>query len=119
MLWLVLAALLIVAAVKGRMPVWAVARSRSILLPLSCARRMDGRRRRRPGGRPSAIWVPALVPPLFALDGSWARLPALHTRLHARRVTSAVLGAAIVLLTAAAAALPRTRAALPILARPA
>ena len=34
-LWLVLAALLIVAAVKGRMPVWA-ALGLVVLLPLSC-----------------------------------------------------------------------------------
>src|SRR6185295_2929609 len=63
-LWVVLAALLIIAAAKGR-------------------------------GDGSALLVPALLPPLYALYALWARLPALHARLRAG-VVSAVLGAAIV-----------------------
>ena len=109
MLWLVLAALLIVAAVKGRMPVWA-ALGLVVLLPLSCgavwmASDAVGH------GDASAFWVAALLPPLFALYALWARLPALHARLHAG-VVSAVLGGAIVLLTAAPY-VALTRAALP------
>src|SRR5215217_7290128 len=94
-LWLVLAALLIVAAVKGRMPVWA-ALGLVVLLPLSCgAVWMAGDAVGR--GDASALWVAALLPPLYALYALWARLPVLQARLHAG-VVSAVLGAAIVLL---------------------
>lgn len=112
-LWFVLAAALVVAAVKGRMPVWA-AIGLVVLLPLSCiavwtAGDAVGR------GDSSALLVPALLPPLFALYALWARLPALHARLHAG-VVSAVLGAAIVLLTAVPF-VAMTRAALPDPAR--
>lgn len=102
-LWVVLTALLIVAGIKGRMPVWA-ALGLVVLLPLSCgAVWMAGDAVGR--GDTSAFWVAALLPPLFALYALRARLPALHTR-------SAVLGAAIVLLTAAPY-VALTRAALP------
>ena len=112
-LWLVLAALLIVAAVKGRMPVWAAV-GLVVLLPLSCgavwmASDAVGH------GDASAFWVAALLPPLYALYALWARLPALHARLHVG-VVSAVLGAAIVVLTAAPF-VALTRAALPDPAR--
>src|SRR5215216_3823767 len=112
-LWIVLAALLVVAAVKGRMPVWA-ALALVVLLPLSCgavwmASDAVGH------GDASAFWVAALLPPLFALYALWARLPALHARLRAG-VVSAVLGGAIVLLTAAPY-VALTRAALPDPAR--
>src|ERR1044072_5380510 len=109
-LWLVLAALLIVAAVNGRMPVWAAV-ALVALLPLSCgAVWMAGDAVGRGDG--SALLVPALLPPLYALYAVWARLPALHARVRAG-VVSAVLGAAIVFLTAVA----MTRAALPDPAR--
>jgi hypothetical protein len=112
-LWLVLAALLIVAAVKGRMPVWA-ALGLVVLLPLSCvAVWMAGEAAGR--GDSSALLVAALLPPLFALYALWARLPALHARLPAG-VVSAVLGAAIVLFTAVPF-VAMTRAALPDPAR--
>jgi hypothetical protein len=112
-LWLVLAALLVVAAVKGRMPVWA-AIGLVVLLPLSCvAVWMAGDAVGR--GDSSALLMPALLPPLFALYALWARLPALHARLRAGFV-SAVLGAAIVFLTAVPF-VAMTRAALPDPAR--
>jgi hypothetical protein len=94
-LWLVLIALLIVGAVKGMMPLWG--RVGAILLvPLSCAivwMAIDayGARDR------SAIWPPALLPPLIALYALWACLPSLHARLRSA-ATGAVLGGAIVLL---------------------
>jgi len=113
LLWLVLAALLIVAAVKGRMPVWAAV-GLVVLLPLSCgAVWMAGDAVGRGDG--SALLVPALLPPLYALYAVWARLPALHARLRAG-VVSAVLGAAIVFLTAVPF-VAMTRAALPDPAR--
>ena len=112
-LWLVLAALLIVAAVKGRMPGWA-ALGLVVLLPLSCvAVWMAGDAVGRGDG--SALLMPALLPPLYALYALWARLPALHARLPAD-VVSAVLGAAIVFLTAVPF-VAMTRAALPDPAR--
>ena len=112
-LWLVLAALLIVAAVKGRMPGWA-ALGLVVLLPLSCvAVWMAGDAVGRGDG--SALLMPALLPPLYALYALWARLPALHARLPAG-VVSAVLGAAIVFLTAVPF-VAMTRAALPDPAR--
>jgi hypothetical protein len=112
-LWLVLAAALIVAAVKGRMPVWA-AIGLVVLLPLSCvAVWMAGDAVGR--GDSSALLIPALLPPLFALYALWARLPALHGTLGAG-VVSAVVGAAIIFLTATPF-VSATRAALPNPAR--
>lgn len=98
LLWLVLAALLIVAVAKGRMPLWATL-ALVVLWPLSCvavwmAAEAYGR------GDSSAMLVPGLLPPLLALYALWARLPALHGTFRAGP-TSAVLGAAIVLLTVA------------------
>jgi hypothetical protein len=112
-LWIVLAVLLIIAAANGRMPVWAIL-GLLILVPLSCiAAWLAGDAYGR--GDRSAIWVPALLPPLFALYALWARLPTLHTTLRAVP-TSAVLGAAIALLTLAPL-VAMMRAALPDPAR--
>jgi len=84
-----------------------------VLLPLSCiAVWMAGDAVGR--GDSSALVVPALLPPLFALYALWARLPALHARLRAG-IVSAVIGA-IVLLTAVPF-VAMTRAALPDPAR--
>ncbi|MEA2848818.1 MAG: hypothetical protein QOG78_4099, partial [Rhodospirillaceae bacterium] len=108
-LWIVLAVLLIIAAVKGRMPVWAIL-GLVVLVPLSCIVMWfagDAYAR----GDSSAIWVAALLPPLFALYALWARLPALHTIFRAVP-TSAVLGAAIAYLSVAPL-VAMTRAALP------
>ena len=113
LLWLVLAALLIIAAVQGRMPLWARIGA-VVLWPLSCvAVWMAGDAHG--AGDPSAIWVPALLPPLIALYALWARLPVLHTVFRAG-VTSAVLGGAIAFLTLAPL-VAATRAALPDPAR--
>jgi hypothetical protein len=98
LLWLVLAALLLVAVAKGRMPLWATL-ALVVLWPLSCvAVWMAGDAYGR--GDSWAMLVPALLPPLLALYALWARLPALHTIFRAGP-TSALLGAAIVVLTAA------------------
>ena len=112
-LWIVLAVLLIVAAVRGRMPVWAII-GLAVLVPLSCVV-MWFAGDAYASGDASAIWVPALLPPLLALYALWARLPALHATLRAVPVT-AVLGAAIVYLTVAPL-VAMTRAALPDPAR--
>ena len=112
-LWIILAVLLIIAAVNGRMPVWAIL-GLVVLVPLSCiAMWLAGDAYGR--GDASAIWVAALLPPLFALYALWARLPALHATFRAVP-TSAVLGAAIGFLTLAPL-VAATRAALPDPAR--
>jgi hypothetical protein len=97
LLWVVLAVLLIVALAKGRMPLWATL-GLVVLWPTSCvAVWMAGDAYGR--GDSWAMLVPALLPPLLALYALWARLPALHATFRAVP-TSAVLGAAIAILTA-------------------
>ena len=112
-LWIVLAVLLVIAAVKGRMPLWAIV-GLVVLVPLSCVVMWfagDAYAR----GDASAIWVAALLPPLLALYALWARLPALHATFRPLP-TGAVLGAAIAYLTVAPL-VAMTRAALPDPAR--
>ena len=64
-LWLVLACLLVVAAINGRMPVWGMIAA-MIVAPLSAvaaALAIDAYGQR----DESAFWVPALLPPLIAI----------------------------------------------------
>lgn len=96
-LWLVLSAALVVAAVKGRMPVWAAA-GLLVLAPLSCVASLKAADAYGAGDS-SALLIPALLPPLFALYALWASLPSLHGVLRAG-VVSAVVGVAIVFLAA-------------------
>jgi hypothetical protein len=113
LLWLVLAALLIIAAVKGRMPLWGRIGA-VVLWPLSAIAvwlAVDAHA----AGDPAAIWVPALLPPLIALYALWARLPVLHAIFRAD-ITSIVLGGAIAFLSLAPL-VAATRAALPDPAR--
>jgi hypothetical protein len=108
-LWLILAALLILAVARGRMPLWATI-AMAVLWPLSAIAvwmANDAYAR----GDASAIWVAVALPPLFALYALWARLPALHTPFRAG-VTSAVFGAFIAFFTLAPL-VAATRAALP------
>jgi hypothetical protein len=108
-LWLVLAALLIIAVARGRMPLWATL-AMVVLWPLSAvAVWMAGDAYSR--GDSSSIWVPALLPPLFALYALWARLPVLHATLRAG-TTSAMFAGAIAVL-AVTPMVTATRAALP------
>jgi hypothetical protein len=112
-LWLVLAALLLIAVARGRMPLWATL-AMVVLWPLSAVAvwmASDAYSR----GDSSAIWVPALLPPLFALYALWARLPALHATFRAG-TTSAVFAGAIAVL-AVTPMVTATRAALPDPAR--
>ena len=113
MLWLVLAALLVVAAVKGRMPVWAIVGA-GVLWPLSCVAVWMAGDVHGAGDR-SAIWVPALLPPLIALYALWARFPVLHATFRPG-LSSAALGAAVAVL-ALTPLVAATRAALPDPAR--
>ncbi len=112
-LWLVLAALLLAAVARGRMPLWATL-AMVVLWPLSAvAVFMAGDAYSR--GDPSAIWVPAFLPPLFALYALWARLPALHATFRAG-TTSLVFAGAIAVL-AVTPLVTATRATLPDPAR--
>jgi hypothetical protein len=112
-LWLVLAGLLLIAVARGRMPLWATL-VMVVLWPLSgVAVFMAGDAYSR--GDASAIWVPAFLPPLFALYALWARLPALHATFRAG-TTSAVFAGAIAVL-AVTPMVTATRAALPDPAR--
>src|SRR5258708_9421500 len=111
--WLVLAALLLIAVARGRMPLWATL-AMVVLWPLSAvAVWMAGDAYSR--GDPSAIWVPVFLPPLFALYALWARLPVLHATFRAG-TTSAVFAGAIAVL-AVTPMVTATRAALPDPAR--
>jgi hypothetical protein len=112
-LWLVLAALLLIAVARGRMPMWATL-AMVVLWPLSAvAVWMAGDAYSR--GDSSSIWVPVFLPPLFALYALWARLPVLHATLRAG-TTSAMFAGAIAIL-AVTPMVTATRAALPDPAR--
>jgi hypothetical protein len=96
-LWLVLAVLLLVAAINGRMST-AGKIGAAILLPLSAiagsvAIDLYGDK---------AEWAfaaPLLLPPAIAAYALWARLPSLQTRLRSLP-TMAVLGTIVIVLTA-------------------
>lgn len=95
-LWLVLAALLLVAALNGRLTEVAKLGA-SILLPLSAiaasvAIDLYG------GGAAWALVVPLLVPPLIMTYVLWARVPSLQTMIPALPVTAGV-GALVAILT--------------------
>ena len=91
-LWVVLAVLLVVAAVKGRMPI-AARVAAGFLLPLSAVAafvsiELDG------GANDWPMLVPALLPPLIALYALWTRLPAVQAKLPLV-LTNAIFGGAI------------------------
>jgi hypothetical protein len=97
LLWVALAILLMIGAVRGRMPLGATLAA-VVLLPASAVavvkainlydHNVDW-----------LILVPALLPPIFALYALWARLPVLQARFKPA-ATSAVAGIAIGALTA-------------------
>lgn len=97
MLWIVLAGLFTLAYVNGRLPGWAVAAA-LVVLPLSAvaAAAAAGLAEERGGWLMAA---PILLPLLLVLYGLWGRLGGLH-EVFPVAATSAVLGGAIVLLTA-------------------
>jgi hypothetical protein len=106
-LWIMLGALLIVAAVKGNMSIWGKVGC-FILLPLSLvAMWMAGDAYGR--GDYSAIWISALPPPLFVLYALRARFPSLGRKVG-EGVANIVLGGAILLL----AATPLVRSVIPV-----
>jgi hypothetical protein len=97
LLWILLAILLIVGGVKGYMPVLA-AMVAAILLPVSAVGAVAAAELyERQGGWP--ILVLAVLPPAFAFYALWARMPQLHKSFPPPS-TSAVVGLAVVLMTA-------------------
>jgi lipoprotein NlpI len=100
-LWLMLGILLLIGAIKGRMPDWS-ATVAALLWPLSGVSAMiafdfierDG----------SFMIVPGLLPPAIAAYAMWSRLTGLHRVLQPLPV-SIVAGVAVVLI--AATPLPR------------
>ena len=97
-LWIVLAAMIIIAGVTGKMPVWAGIAA-AILVPASAVASAIAVEfiRYRSGWQ---ILVPGLIPPLIAAYAFWARFPRLH-RVLPPTVTSIVIWGAVLLLTAA------------------
>jgi hypothetical protein len=103
----VLAVMLLIAAINGKMSPWGTIGA-VILLPLAMIAMWNagdayGR------GDNSAILIPALLPPLFLVYALRARFPSLG-RMVGEGVANVVLGGAILLLTVA----PLVRAAIPV-----
>lgn len=101
-LWSVLAVLFVLAFVNGSLPPWAAAAA-VVLVPLSAIAAVTAAGLADDKGR----WLmaaPFLLPPLIAFYALWARLPEWRDALPVAP-TSAVLGGAIVLLTAVPLAL--------------
>ncbi len=89
-LWIVLALLLVVGGVMGRMPGWA-AITAALLHPVSGVAAfvaLDALSRNVAG----AILFVALLPPLIAGYALWARLPQLHAAYSPGTVSVAVWG---------------------------
>ena len=94
-LWVVLAILLLVGGVMGRMPRWAAV-AWLFLIPLAgvadfvaidmCSRRIMG-----------AIVFPFLLPVLVALYAMWARLPRFHVPFPPTETSVCACGAVFVL----------------------
>ena len=94
-LWIVLAILLLVGGLMGRMPGWAAIVA-IFLHPLSGVAAVVAfdMWSRKIGW---AIVFPVLLPPLLALYAMWARLPKLHTMFPAAPTSAGVLGMILVL----------------------
>lgn len=98
LLWLVLAILLLIGGMQGRMPTAGVIGS-LLLLPLSAVAAVTASELNA-DDHGWTILVPALLPPLFAGYAVWARLPASH-RVLRPLPTSAVAGLAVIALSVA------------------
>jgi hypothetical protein len=103
----ILAVMLLVAAINGKMSPWGTIGA-VVLLPLAMIAMWNAGDAYGRGDR-SAIWVPALLPPLFLLYALRARFAPLRQKVG-EGVANVVLGGAILLLAAA----PLVRAAIPV-----
>src|SRR5947207_10911224 len=97
-LWVVLAVMVVVGGLNGKMPVWA-AIAAAILVPASAVAAAIAVEfvKYRTGW---LIFVPALIPPLIAAYALWARLPQLH-RVLPPTLTGIVLWGGVLALTLA------------------
>ena len=85
LLWVLLAILLLVTGVTGRMP-WAAAVAAVVLLPASGVAAMSALDLLADNDAPSYLWpiiTPALVPPIIVFFGFWTLLPALRAAIPA------------------------------------
>jgi hypothetical protein len=94
-LWIVLGVLLIVGAVKGEMPFWAVIAA-LILVPAGAIAAAIATEfiEHHTGWQ---ILVPALLPRLIAFYAMWARLPQIHGVLPPTMTSAVVWGAVMIL----------------------
>jgi len=78
-LWIVLAAMIVIGGLNGKMPVWATVVA-AILVPASAVASVIAIEfiKYHTGWQ---LLVPALIPPLIAAYALWARLPQLHRAL--------------------------------------
>jgi lipoprotein NlpI len=97
LLWIVLGALLIMAAAGGAMPGWA-GLAALLLHPLSGVAAVTALVMLTDTSRAPhwPIGVLIALPPLLALYAVWARQPRLHATLPANAISGAVLGAVLV-----------------------
>jgi len=94
-LWIVLAAMVVIGGVNGKMPVWAGIAA-AILVPASGVAAVIATEfiKYRTGWQ---LLVPALIPPLIAAYAFWARLPQLHRVLPPILTGIAVWGGVLAL----------------------
>lgn len=98
LVWALLAALLIMAGVQGKMPAWAAVVA-FILHPASLAAAFVsvGLLEKGEGAKPWAVVVPAAAPLLIAAFASWAFFPALRGAIPAAAAGSMTWGVVLVL----------------------
>jgi hypothetical protein len=94
LLWVLLAILLLVTGVTGRMP-WAAAVAAVVLLPASGVAAMSALDLLADNDAPSYLWpiiTPALVPPIIVFFGFWTLLPALRAAIPATAASGTAWG---------------------------
>jgi hypothetical protein len=102
LLWVLLAILLLVTGVAGRMP-WPAAVTAVVLLPASGIAAMSALDLLADNDTPPYLWpiiTPALVPPIIVFFGFWTLLPALRAAIPAT-IASGVAWGTIALLCVA------------------
>jgi hypothetical protein len=102
LLWVLLAILLLVTGVAGRMP-WPAAVAAVVLLPASGVAAMSALDLLADNDTPPYLWpiiTPALVPPIIVFFGFWTLLPALRAAIPAT-IASGVAWGTIALLCVA------------------
>jgi hypothetical protein len=94
LLWVLLAILLLVTGVTGRMP-WAAAVAAVVLLPASGVAAMSALDLLADNDAPPYLWpiiTPALMPPIIVFFGFWTLLPALRAAIPATAASGTAWG---------------------------